>query len=239
MHRLEFINTGLAILGLSFYQQGKNMNTNSQLLIGKGNPKLVGKNYALLPEADKAFQKMSSAAQKQGLKIKVVSSYRSFERQKSIWNRKFLHFKSKGLTDNQSIEKIIEYSTLPGTSRHHWGTDIDIIDAEPPEEGDVLLPHKFHDNGPYNTLREWMETHAQDYGFFLPYNRDKNRSGFKYEPWHYSFAPKSIPMLRQYLELDHAQLILTADLNGAECLGKEFLNSYIKSHVMGIDHSFL
>ena len=41
MHRLEFINTGLAILGLSFYQQSKNMNINQQLLIGKGNPKLV------------------------------------------------------------------------------------------------------------------------------------------------------------------------------------------------------
>ena len=143
------------------------------------------------------------------------------------------------MTDEQAIEKIIEYSTIPGTSRHHWGTDLDIIDAEPPEEGDVLLPHKFHDNGPYNTLREWMETHAKDYGFFLPYNRDENRSGFKYEPWHYSFAPKSIPMLRQYLELDHAQLMLTADLNGAECLSQEFLNSYIKSHVMGIDPSLL
>ena len=239
MNRLEFINTGLSIVGLSFLQPRKNMNTDPHLLIGKGSPKLVGKNYALLPEADRAFQEMSAAAQKQGITIKVVSSYRSFERQKSIWNRKFLRFKSQGLKDGEAIAKIIEYSTLPGTSRHHWGTDLDIIDAEPPEEGDVLLPHKFHDNGPYNTLREWMETHAQDYGFFLPYNRDENRSGFKYEPWHYSFAPKSIPMLRQYLELDHAQLILTADLNGAECLGQEFLNSYIKSHVMGVDPSLL
>ena len=72
------------------------------------------------------------------------------------------------MTDEQAIEKIIEYSTLPGTSRHHWGTDLDIIDADPPEEGDVLLPHKFHDNGPYNTLREWMETYAKTTVFFFP-----------------------------------------------------------------------
>ena len=84
------------------------------------------------------------------------------------------------MTDEKAIAKIIEYSTLPGTSRHHWGTEIDIIDAGPPEEGDVLLPHKFHDQGPYNTLREWMESHAQDYGFFLPYTQDKKRTGFKY-----------------------------------------------------------
>ena len=47
------------------------------------------------------------------------------------------------MDDDAAIDKIIEYSTLPGTSRHHWGTDIDIIDAEPPEEGDVLLPKNF------------------------------------------------------------------------------------------------
>lgn len=239
MNRLEFINTGLAIMGLSQLQPDKIMNTDPLLLIGKGSPNLVGKNYALLPEADKAFQAMSAGAQKQGITIKVVSSYRSFERQKSIWNRKFLRFKSQGIQDGAAIRKIIEYSTLPGTSRHHWGTDIDIIDAGPPQEGDVLLTQKFHDNGPYNTLREWMETHAQDYGFLLPYTRDENRSGFKYEPWHYSYAPKSIPMLKHYLELDHRELIFSADLKGGDDLDQEFLESYIKSHVMGIDPSLL
>ena len=48
---------GLGHFGLSFFSKVKNMNTNPQLLIGKGNPKLVGKNYALLPEADKASKK--------------------------------------------------------------------------------------------------------------------------------------------------------------------------------------
>ena len=239
MNRLEIIKAGFAIVGLSQLQPDKSMNTDPHLLIGKGNPRLVGKNYALLPEVDKAFQDMSASAQKQGITIKVVSSYRSFEKQKNIWNNKFLRFKSQGMDDEAAIDKIIEYSTLPGTSRHHWGTDIDIIDAGPPEEGDVLLPQKFHDNGPYNTLREWMETHAKGYGFHLPYNRDENRTGFKYEPWHYSYAPKSIPMLNQYLELDHRELILSSDLNGADGLDQEFLESYIKTHVMGIEPSLL
>ncbi|MEK9517665.1 MAG: D-alanyl-D-alanine carboxypeptidase family protein, partial [Flavobacteriaceae bacterium] len=83
MNRLEFIKAGFAIVGLSQLQPDKSMNTDPHLLIGKGNPRLVGKNYALLPEADKAFQEMSASAQKQGITIKVVSSYRSFERQKS------------------------------------------------------------------------------------------------------------------------------------------------------------
>lgn len=239
MNRLEFIHTGLAIVGLSHFEPEKKMNTDPQLLIGKGSPKLVGKNYALLAKADKAFQEMSAAAQKQGVDLKVVSSYRSFEKQKSIWNRKFLRFKSQGMSDRAAVAKIIEYSTLPGTSRHHWGTDIDIIDAGPAEEGDVLLAQKFHGNGPYNSLREWMEIYAQDYGFLLPYTKDENRSGFKYEPWHYSYADKSIPMLRQYLKLDQEGLIFSTDLKGASGLDQEFLTSYIKSHVMGINPSLL
>jgi len=182
---------------------------------------------------------MSAAAQKQGITIKVVSSYRSFERQKSIWNRKFSRFKSEGMQDGEAIRKIIEYSTIPGTSRHHWGTDIDVINAASIQEGDVLLTQKFHDDGPYNTLREWMENHAQDYGFLMPYTKDEKRSGFKYEPWHYSYAPKSIPMLKQYLKLDHRELIFSPDLKGGDELNQEFLKSYIKSHVMGIDPSLL
>ena len=239
MNRLEFIHTGLAIVGLSHFEPDKSMNTDPQLLIGKGSPKLVGKNYALLAEADKAFQEMSAAAQKQGVALKVVSSYRSFEKQKSIWNRKFLRFKSQGMSDRAAVAKIIEYSTLPGTSRHHWGTDIDIIDAGPAEEDDVLLAQKFHGNGPYNSLREWMEIYAQDYGFLLPYTKDENRSGFKYEPWHYSYAPKSIQMLRQYIKLDQEGLIFSTDLKGGSGLDQEFLTSYIKSHVMGINPSLL
>ena len=239
MNRLEFIQASIAIVGISQMKSKKSISNDPHLLIGKGNPRLVGKNYALLPEVHKAFQQMSASALKQGIKIKVVSSYRSFEKQKNIWNNKFIRFTTKGMNDKAAINKIIEYSTLPGTSRHHWGTDIDIIDAGPPEEGDVLLPHKFHNNGPYNNLREWMETHSKDYGFHLPYNRDENRTGFKYEPWHYSYAPRSIPMLNQYLNLDHRKLILSSDLYGAEVIDHEFLESYIKTHVMGIEPSLL
>ena len=235
MNRLEFINTGLAIMGLSQLQPDKIMNTDPLLLIGKGSPNLVGKNYALLPEADKAFQAMSAAAQKQGITIKVVSSYRSFERQKSIWNRKFLRFKSQGIQDGGAIRKIIEYSTLPGTSRHHWGTDIDIIDAGPPQEGDVLLTQKFHDNGPYNTLREWMETHAQDYGFLLPYTRDENRSGFKYEPWHYSYAPISIPMLTAYRKLNILKLLQEESFLGSKHFTAGFIKTYIQDNILDIN----
>ena len=56
-----------------------------------------------------------------------------------------------------AIEKIIEYSTLPGTSRHHWGTDIDLVLGDIEVEGDLLLEEHFHQGGPYEKLRLWME----------------------------------------------------------------------------------
>ena len=51
------------------------------------------------------------------------------------------------------------------------GTDLTLL-MRASRGGDVLLPHKFHDNGP-TILREWMETHPR-LRLFLPYNRDEN-----------------------------------------------------------------
>ena len=137
------------------------------------------------------------------------------------------------------INKIIEYSTIPGTSRHHWGTEIDLIDANPLAEGDVLLTEKFHDGGPYEKLRLWMDKNAQDFGFIRPYTMDKKRSGFYYEPWHYSFSEISKPMLKSYLKLDIFELLKDDSLLGSEMLDWQLLNKYLKSHVLGIDPSLL
>ena len=60
MNRLEFIKASIAIVCISQIQAKKSMSTDPHLLIGKGSPRLIGKNYSLLPEVDKAFQQMSS-----------------------------------------------------------------------------------------------------------------------------------------------------------------------------------
>ncbi len=235
VYRHEFINVLLSIFSMSHFRFESKMNIDPLLLIGQGSPELQGDGYALVPDAHLAFQEMSAAAEKQGIKIMIVSSYRSFERQKQIWNKHFSNYKKQGVSDEQAILKIIQYSTIPGTSRHHWGTEIDIIDAKPKMEGDVLLTHKFHDQGPYNELRLWMESNANQYGFYLPYTPDEKRSGFKYEPWHYSFAPLSRKMLKQYLTLDLPEMIATAGLGGSNLLDENYLKNYTDSHILGID----
>ena len=108
-------------------------------LLGKANPEFYNKKIPMIKEAGEAFVNMKKEALKEGIKIEIVSGFRSYNRQKQIWNRKFRINKMNGLSPQQNILKIIEYSTLPGTSRHHWGTDIDIIDGNKTVSGDVLL----------------------------------------------------------------------------------------------------
>lgn len=88
-------------------------------LIGKGNPSLFGSNFKLKKEAHNAFIKMKTDALKSNLNIKIVSSYRSFDDQKRIWERKYKKNLNQGMSPTQSIQNIIQYSTIPGTSRHH------------------------------------------------------------------------------------------------------------------------
>ena len=73
----------------------------------------------------------ATAAAKKGIEMKVVSAYRSYNRQENL-EYGIKHLRRKGLNP-KCHKKIITYSTLPGTSRHHWGTDIDIIDNAIPK----------------------------------------------------------------------------------------------------------
>ncbi|WP_335966019.1 M15 family metallopeptidase [Galbibacter sp. PAP.153] len=205
------------------------------ILIGKGEPELFGEGIGLQKDAYNAFLKMKKAAGKKGIDIKVVSGYRSFNRQKSIWERKYKAYTNAGLLPEEAIEKIVEYSTIPGTSRHHWGTDVDIIDSAVPAEGDVLDAGKFHGNGPFCKLKEWLDAHANDFGFYLVYTDDPKRKGFKYEPWHYSYKAISKPMLVAYKKLDIIAILRENKLLGSEYLTPDFMNTYIEDNIMDIN----
>jgi LAS superfamily LD-carboxypeptidase LdcB len=239
MNRSKFLRTALGLIALSETAMKPFKNYNPLILIGKGNPQMVGSSFPILPEVKIAFEKMTKDAKNDGIEIKIVSAYRSYERQKSIWNSKFIKFEKQGFKNLTIVDQIIRYSSIPGTSRHHWGTDIDIIDGSQSAEGDMLLTKKFHGNGPYNKLRRWMEANAEKFGFLKPYNQNPERKGFLYEPWHYSYAEKSISMLNAYLELDAISLIKDPDLLGADLLDSKFIENYLNSHVLGIDATLL
>ena len=191
--------------------------------------------YNLIPKVANSFDSMRIAALSEGIEIKIISSYRSFDHQKNIWNRKFVKNDSIGLTIDENIKKIMEYSTIPGTSRHHWGTDIDIVDGSKIIEGDVLVTQKFYGKGPYVKLRKWLEKNAKKFGFYIVYTNNKKRNGFNYEPWHYSYAPISIGLLNSFLNINIEKVIKSNDVFGATNFDSNFIEYYKQNYILGIN----
>ena len=85
-----------------------------QELIGKAPRDLVGSTYLTTMQRDtaRALKLMQETAKKDGIEIKVVSAFRSFDRQKEIFENKFKRFTAQGNTPEQAVNRIIEYSTL-------------------------------------------------------------------------------------------------------------------------------
>lgn len=209
-------------------------------LMGKTEIELYGEGINLRKEAHDAFIEMKKAAYQDGISIEIVSSYRSFDRQLAIFERKYLQYtEDDGMEPLQAIDKIIEYSTIPGTSRHHWGTEIDIIDSSKNTEGDVLVTSKFEEGGPFADLKVWMDEHAREYGFYLVYTNESKRRGFKYEPWHYSYAPLSVPMLETFRKKNILQLLVEEDFIGSEFLTTGFIKTYIRDNILDINRVLL
>jgi len=215
--------------------------TRSQL-IGKGNPDIVGDTYTskMHKEAKKAFLKMKEEAAKENINIEVVSAYRNFQRQKEIYEGKYKRYTGQGLAPIDAIKKIIEYSTIPGTSRHHWGTDIDIIDGNAkPRPESVLQASNFHGKGVFCKLKEWLNANAHSFGFYEVYTNNANRKGFKYEPWHFSYAAVSKPMLEEYIKLDVKQIMLEENILGAEHFTDDFIEMYRSENILDINPALL
>jgi LAS superfamily LD-carboxypeptidase LdcB len=173
------------------------------------------------------FQSLRRAAATEGFDVVPQSAFRDFSRQLAIWNGKFSGEKpmqdaagrpieARQLPAAERIDAILLWSALPGASRHHWGTDIDLIDrgAAPAGYRVRLTPEEFAAGGPFVRLGEWLETHAARFGFFRPFRGVL--SGVQPEPWHYSFAPVAENARRAL-----TPAVLRAAIAAAPLLGKE------------------
>jgi len=243
MKRVDFIKLsttfGISTLFPSLLSFNRIVILPYEELIGKGNPQLHGDSHLLRKEAHQSFLKMKAEAAKSGIKIKVVSSYRNYSHQNRIWERKYKKFTSSGLTPINAIKKIVEYSTIPGTSRHHWGTDLDIVDGNVKQPKNLLVADHFHNNGPFCKLKEWLDAHSEIFGFYLVYTDNGNRKGFKYEPWHLSYKPLSFQYLKEYKQLDTLKMLQEEKLLGSEYFTDDFMKSYISDNILDINPKLL
>jgi hypothetical protein len=89
------------------------------------------------------------------------------------------------------VEAILVWSAVPGASRHHWGSEVDVYDRAAMPEGYrvKLLPEEYATGGVFERLAAWLDENLDRFGFFRPYDRD--RGGVYPEPWHISYAAVS------------------------------------------------
>jgi len=141
-------------------------------------------------ECYEAFVRMSKAAKEEGLDLQIRSATRNFDYQKRIWQKKWMgetilsdDTKASDIEDHKTRAlKILLYSSMPGTSRHHWGTDIDLNSFD----------NRYFESGPGLNVYEWLTKNASSFGFCQPYtSKGRGRSGYEEEKWHWSFVPLS------------------------------------------------
>ncbi len=172
------------------------------------------------------FNKLQEAALASGLDIQIISGFRSFQRQKDIWNKKVSLNYTK-----EEIEKCLRWSAIPGFSRHHWGTDLDIVDKNPLNlnlEYKILLePHEYESHGIFSQLGKWLDQNIKDSLFFRPYSKDLG--GVACEPWHISHRALSslfINTLTLETSLDFLNSNACDDIHGRDYLIANFEHIY-------------
>ncbi len=184
---------------------------------------------ALHREVVEPFLALRDAASREGLELTPLSAFRDFQSQAQIWNRKFrgehpLYDRDgnprdhASLTEEEIVEAILVWSAVPGASRHHWGSEIDVYDrvAMPENYRVKLLPEEYVPGGVFERLASWLEENLQRFGFFRPYDQD--RGGVYPEPWHISYAPVSA-RAQAALSVE----VIAGALQDADLLGKQLV----------------
>lgn len=177
-----------------------------------------------------AFKRMADEASKSGIRLVIRSATRNFKAQKRIWENKWRGnvLLEGGINASTSIKnpvdralKILEYSSMPGTSRHHWGTDIDLNSFD----------NEWFASGEGLKLYTWMKENAVNFGFCQPYTaKDSKRpNGYEEEKWHWTYMPVAEKITSV------AEKVLTNDhISGFKGASTAVEIDVIKKYVLGI-----
>jgi zinc D-Ala-D-Ala carboxypeptidase len=157
--------------------------------------------HYLYRDALEAWVKLHIAAKEDGIFLQIISSTRNFERQKRIWENKWqgitltngINLSEMNFTAAEKAERILRFSAMPGTSRHHWGTDLDFNSVEP----------EYFETSKGSEEYNWMKMNAGKFGFAQPYTAKnmKRRFGYEEEKWHWSFLPLSHQLVEAYRDI--------------------------------------
>ncbi len=182
-----------------------------------------------------AFEQMYSDARKEGIKLVIRSATRNFEAQKRIWENKWTGV-TKIESDENAAEttpnpkeralKILRYSSMPSTSRHHWGTDIDLNS----------FSNSYFEQGEGKKLYDWLLANAAKYGFCQPYTAkgEARPHGYEEERWHWSYLPIAKPLTK--LAANSLTDNMVQGFKGAETATEI---GVVKKYILGINQDCL
>ena len=190
------------------------------------------KGMYLRKDTYKAFLEMYQHALKDGVKLQIRSATRNFYAQKNIWEAKWTGERLLEGGENLALAtpdpkekalKILRYSSMPGSSRHHWGTDIDLNNLE----------NDWFNAGEGLDMYNWLKAHAAEHGFCQPYSAGRQHGYFE-ERWHWSYMPVSTK-LTAYAK-DHLKNEMITGFLGSETAP---MIDIVKYYVLGINQECL
>lgn len=168
---------------------------NGVLIVNKKNPLPKTYNKGENPKARGAYERMATAAKKQGYELVAFSGYRSYEYQETLYTN---------YVNRDGKDKADRYSARPGYSEHQSGLAFDI--GEKGKE-DLWLTSEFGET----KVGQWLVANAHQYGFILRYPKGKEEiTGFMYESWHFRYLGVELATevfeagvtLEEYLKID-------------------------------------
>lgn len=152
------------------------------------------------------YVQLSEAARQAGYTLLAISGYRSVAYQQELLNNDIQSYLNQGYSQEEAKKKALEYMTEPGTSEHHTGLAIDVLEQTWYEKGNTL------ETGFGETKAgKWLAQNAATYGFIIRYPKGKEKvTGIQYEPWHLRFVGKenAIYMVKHQLVLEEYLALL-------------------------------
>lgn len=174
-------------------------------------------------DAYQAYIRMWEAAKKDGITLVMISGARTFQTQKSVWDRRWNE--SQWAAGPGRVKNLLRYSALPGCSRHHWGTDLD-LNANRTDYWRSATGLKIY---------KWLCENAHKFGFYQPYSAKGaagsglREKGHEEERWHWSYYPLASVFMKEF-----AEIMTDEDLKGFS--GDKYISTLdvINNFVLGV-----
>ncbi len=140
----------------------------------------VGSGHRVDSRIADSLKEMIAGAKKAGYTIYILSSYRTMDKQESLFAAEVDKWLYEGMNQSDAEGKAGTIVAYPGTSEHQLGLAVDLVSSE-----HVRLDQDAEKTKGY----QWLVEHCDEYGFILRYpNNTTDMTGIIYEPWHFRYV---------------------------------------------------